>query len=114
MWLLRIIIFALACVLPINHVGAAEIPKQGAAIYNGTCIACHGADGTGSLPGVPDLNEKAGVLTKTDALLLRSLTDGVQGPNAPIAMPAKGGNPALTEDDMKAVLAYIRQNFQHK
>ena len=63
---------------------------------------------------MPDFSDKAGVLAKTDALLLRSLIDGVQGPNAPIAMPAKGGNPALTEDDMKAVLVYVRQNFQHK
>ncbi|MFH1820201.1 MAG: cytochrome c, partial [Pseudomonadota bacterium] len=28
---------------------------RGQAVYNGTCIACHGSDGTGSLPGVPDL-----------------------------------------------------------
>lgn len=111
---MQIVISTLAWMLLITDASATETAKQGQAIYNGTCIACHGADGTGSLPGVPDLNEKVGVLTKSDALLLRSLTDGVQGPNAPIAMPAKGGNPALTEDDLKAVLAYIRQNFQRK
>lgn len=111
---LRIIFLALSWGLPINPVSATEASKRGEIVYNGTCIACHGADGAGSLPGVPDLNDKAGVFAKTDALLLRSLLDGVQGPDSPIAMPAKGGNPALTEDDLKAVLTYMRQSFHSK
>ena len=28
-----------------------------------------------------------------------------------MAMPSKGGNPALTEEDIRAVLAYLRTEF---
>lgn len=51
------------------------------------------------------------LFAKPDALLLRSLFNGVQRPGAAVAMLPKGGNPALTEEDMQAVLAYIRQEF---
>lgn len=88
---------------------AAE--EHGKTLYTQYCLACHGADGAGTMPGVPDLTDKAGVLAKPNALLLRSLLDGVQRPGAPVAMPPKGGNPALTEEDMQAVLAYIRHKF---
>lgn len=40
-----------------------------------------------------------------------SLLDGMQRQGAPVAMPTKGGNPAGTEEDMKAVLTYICQEF---
>lgn len=85
--------------------------ERGKTLYAQYCLACHGADGAGMMPGVPDLTDKAGVLAKPDALLLSSMLNGVQRPGAAVAMPPKGGNPALTEEDMQAVLAYIRQEF---
>lgn len=36
---------------------------------------------------------------------------GVQRPGAPLAMPPKGGNPALTENDLRAVLGFLRRAF---
>lgn len=83
----------------------------GKAVYSQTCIACHGADGKGTIPGVKDFTTKNGPLTKTDDALLKSITEGFQSPGAPLAMPAKGGNPALTEADIKAVLDYLRAEF---
>lgn len=108
---LQILFIGLSWMLPIHHADANEPSNKGEAVYNGTCIACHGADGAGSLPGVPDLKS---LLAKPDAILLRSLLEGVQGQGIPIAMPPKGGNPALTEDDLKAVLTYMRQSFHSK
>ncbi len=110
----RLIVPAVASALLVNLAFAADDVRRGETVYNGTCIACHGADGSGALPSVPDFKDKAGVLAKTDTHLLRSLLDGVERPDAPISMPPKGGDPALTEDDMKAVLAYIRQNLHPK
>lgn len=84
---------------------------DGAAIYAGQCLACHGADGAGTMPGVPDFTDPSGVLRKSDDDLLRSLIDGVQRPGAAATMPALGGNPALTPADMRAVLNFLRREF---
>ncbi|HNP35827.1 MAG TPA: cytochrome c [Woeseiaceae bacterium] len=83
----------------------------GKAVYSQTCIACHGANGKGAIPGVADLTASDGALSKSDDELIKSISEGVQSAGAPLAMPAKGGNPALTEADIKAVLAYLRAEF---
>lgn len=83
----------------------------GARIYAATCVACHGANGKGTLPGVPDFNAANGRLGKSDAVLLRNMINGVQSPGSPMAMPAKGGNPSLSDQDMANALAYIRKTF---
>ncbi|MHB1213970.1 MAG: c-type cytochrome [Thiobacillus sp.] len=94
--------------------GESELDElgRGQAVYNGTCIACHGGDGTGSLPGVPDLTGKAGLLSQDDAVLLGRMADGFQSPGSSMAMPPKGGNPALTDADLSAVLTFMRHAFQ--
>ncbi len=89
----------------------ADSGLSGQAIYNQTCIACHGADGKGALPGVPDFTDEGGRLTKPDAHLLRNMANGFQSPGSPMAMPAKGGNPALSEGDLRNVLKYLREAF---
>lgn len=84
---------------------------SGKEIYNKTCIACHGADGTGALPGVPDLTKPDGVLVKSDSDLLENISNGFQSPGSSMSMPAKGGNPNLTEANIKAVLEFLRERF---
>lgn len=83
----------------------------GGRIYAATCVACHGPAGTGAIPGVPDFTAANGRLTKSDAVLLRNITNGFQSPGSPMAMPAKGGNASLSDQDMVNVLAYIRRTF---
>lgn len=87
-------------------------PGRGAVVFNGTCIACHGSDGSGSLPGVPDLTGETGWLSQDDAVLLKRMTEGFQSPGSPMAMPPRGGDPALTDADLKAVLMYMRKEFK--
>ncbi len=91
---------------------AAGDPGRGAAVFNGTCIACHGSDGTGNIPGVPDLTGNKGLLSQDDTVLLKRMTEGFQSPGAAMAMPPRGGDPGLTDADMQAVLKYMRKEFR--
>lgn len=90
---------------------AATEGLTGADIYAQTCIACHGADGKGVVPGTPNFTDKTGRLAKTDEQLLNSILNGFQSPGSPMAMPAKGGNSALAVGDLKNVLKYLRKTF---
>ncbi len=85
--------------------------EAGKNVFSQTCIACHGANGKGTIPGVKDLNAADGPLSKSDEELITNITNGFQSPGSPLAMPAKGGNPSLTEADIQAVLAYLRIAF---
>lgn len=87
-------------------------PGRGAAVFNGTCIVCHGSDGSGNIPGVPDLTGRKGLLSQADAVLLKRMTDGFQSPGSAMAMPPRGGDPALTDADLMSVLKYMRKEFQ--
>ncbi len=102
---------AVASVAPTGAKLASVAGQSGEAIYKGTCIACHGADGKGLLPGAPDFNQADGRLSKSDEVLLNHVMNGFQSPGSPMAMPAKGGNPDLSEADILAVLKYIRGQF---
>jgi len=84
---------------------------SGKDIYSNTCVACHGVNGSGAIPGTPDFTVPAGPLAKSDAELIRSITAGFQTPGSPMAMPAKGGNPDLNAADVRAVLGYLREQF---
>lgn len=77
------------------------------AVYEMTCVACHGAKGQGAIPGVPDL-AKGNRLTKPDGEIAANIINGSQTKGSPLAMPPKGGNPNLTEADAKALVPYLR------
>lgn len=92
---------------------AAASPNRanGARIFAQACVACHGRDGKGAIPGVPDLTAAGGRLSKPDSVLLRNMINGFQSPGSPMAMPPRGGNPSLTDQDMADVLAHLRATF---
>lgn len=92
-------------------IAAVAIGKTGKDTYNQTCISCHGADGTGVLPGVPDFTRSDGPLSKPDDILIKNITNGFQSQGSPMAMPPKGGNPNLDTAGINAVLGYIREAF---
>lgn len=85
--------------------------QSGSVIYHQTCVVCHGANGKGAVPGAPDFTSSSGPLSKSDALLLQHIENGFQSPGSPMAMPARGGNAKLSNEDLKNTLNYIRSTF---
>ena len=108
-----LVVFTLLAVLLAWFVATAEtpVPEQAVAVYSRSCIACHGADGAGAMPGIPDLTDSNGPLMKSDTELLKSILDGVETPAAPTPMPARGGDEDLTDAEARLVLQYIRHQF---
>jgi mono/diheme cytochrome c family protein len=94
---------------------AGEVPEgdaaAGEAVYQQTCIACHGPRGEGTVPGSPDFRKADEVFAQSDATLLAHMRDGFQSGGG-MAMPPKGGNPSLTEQDLMDALEYIRRELR--
>lgn len=84
---------------------------RGQDVYNGTCVACHGKNGKGELPGIPDLTRADGPLSQSDDVLIKNMIEGVATEGAFIEMPPMGGNPDLSEQDIVHVLWYMRDTF---
>jgi disulfide bond formation protein DsbB len=81
----------------------------------GTCIACHGPDAKGVVGLGKSLYpaDSEFVSQKTDKELVEFILAG-RTPDDPlnttgVGMPAKGGNPAITDQQLYDVVAYIRE-----
>lgn len=90
----------------------AEYIASGTKLFNATCIACHGTGGVGVAGNGKPLKGSPFIATLDDDALLAFLKRG-RDPSDPanttgVGMPAKGGNPALDEDDLLDVIAYLR------
>jgi mono/diheme cytochrome c family protein len=101
--------------LPPTAVAAAYDPDvilQGQNIFQTNCVACHGLNGRG-MPGLgKDLIDSEFVHGLTDAELLQFIIVGrdISDPlnTTGIPMPARGGNPSLTDEQINAIIAYLR------
>ncbi len=87
-------------------------PEVGKELYAGTCIACHGEGGIGIEGLGKDMTASEFVADKTDAELIAFIKVG-RDPSHPlnttgVAMPPKGGNPALNDGDLNDIVAYVR------
>lgn len=84
---------------------AAAGDDAGKATYSGLCVSCHGS----GLPGVPQVGDKAAweprIAQGMDVLYTHAIGGFVGASGMP--MPAKGGNPALTDDQVKAAVDYM-------
>lgn len=83
----------------------------GSDIYRKGCVACHGADGKGSIPGAPNFNDPKGVLSQADAVLESAIRNGKKTTGKSIAMPPNGGESGLTMEEIKSVVTYMRHAF---
>lgn len=85
---------------------------NGETLFAQTCAACHAADATGIAGLGPALVDNEFTASLTDEELVEFLKVGrpVDHPDntTGVAMPARGGNPGLTDSDMADLAAYIR------
>jgi cytochrome c5 len=90
---------------PVKIVAAASSPgRDGQQVYQVSCVACHDA-GIAGAPKLGDKGQWAKRIAKGLDTLYASAVNGVQGSAG--AMPAKGGNPALSNAEVKAAVDYI-------
>ena len=86
-------------------VAAEGSDDAGKATYDSICVACHGS----GIPGIPQLGDIAAWAPRieqgNDTLYERAIF-GYTGASG-IPMPAKGGNPDLSDDAVKAAVDYM-------
>lgn len=82
----------------------------GQSTYEGICVACHG----GGIPIIPQLGDVAAWesrIAKGNDILYENAIIGYIG-DVGMPMPAKGGNPALSDEAVKAAVDYMVNNSQ--
>jgi len=89
---------------------AVNANEKGEELYMKNCVVCHGYDGSGVMPGVSDLAEKKSWSEMDKEILLARLKKGIKN-EAGISMPAKGGNPGLSDDDIDKIIDFMRHEF---
>ncbi|MGI9229001.1 MAG: c-type cytochrome [Gammaproteobacteria bacterium] len=78
--------------------------STGEQIYSGLCVTCHG----GNIPNIPHVGDTADWAPRIKqgmALLYEHALVGFTGNKG--IMPARGGNPALTDAEVKAAVDYM-------
>lgn len=88
----------------------SETVDPGKRVYSGLCFSCHGT----GLPGIPQFGDKAAwadrIAQGKDKLYANAL-NGFTGASG-MPMPAKGGNPGLSDDEVKAAVDYMITNAE--
>ena len=79
--------------------GKAAAPN-GKAVYEANCQACHAA----GVAGAPKLGDKAAWAPRIGTGVAALQASAIKGKNA---MPPKGGNLSLSDDDVKAAVDYL-------
>ncbi|HKJ05238.1 MAG TPA: c-type cytochrome [Geopsychrobacteraceae bacterium] len=74
--------------------------SQGEKVYLSTCSGCH-KTGLSDAPKLGDKNDWSSLVVKDRDILVQNTLNGIG------AMPPKGGNPSLSEDDIRAAVDYM-------
>ena len=87
-------------------------PVAGQALYTATCAACHGPAGEGIEGLGKDMTRSEFITGLSDDELVEFIKIG-RDPSDPlnttgVAMPPKGGNPALSDEGLDDITAYLR------
>lgn len=77
-----------------------KVLQTGEAIYNVTCVACHGSGAAGA-PKLGDAGSWSGRLAQGYDTVLKHAIEGLR------AMPAKGGNPDLDDVEVARAVVYM-------
>ena len=82
---------------------------DGSVIYQNLCGACH-TNGVGNAPTLDHAHWDARVAQGMDTVYTHAI-EGFTGPDGGI-MPPRGGNPALTDEQMKATVDWMLANLK--
>jgi disulfide bond formation protein DsbB len=97
---------------PSTASGAAPLPgdpEKGQTLFAQNCATCHGASLEGGIgPALNPIEKLPGVANPLDAGYLIGIITNGRTDNGRV-MPVKGGNPSLTDQDVKDLAAYIIQ-----
>ncbi len=91
---------------------AAATQHDGKLLYEQSCAACHGMDAKG-LPNLgKDMTASEFMKAQSDDQLLQFIKQGRAADDpantTKIPMPPKGGNPALDDAKLKAIITHLR------
>lgn len=93
-------------------VARAGNAENGKVLFATTCAACHGPEGKGVQGLGKDMTTSTFIAGLSDEEMLAFVKTGrpISDPlnTTKIDMPPKGGNPALTEEQLKDIIAFIR------
>lgn len=83
---------------------AVAANEKGEHVYKGTCAMCH-ATGAGGSPTFKSRDDWGPRIAKGKPTLYGHAMQGFTGAKG--TMPARGGNPSLSDDDIKAAVDYM-------
>ena len=92
-----------------TETAATETTVDGQKVYQASCIACHGA----GIAGAPLVGNAAAWASRIEAgtdSLYSNAINGFQGSSG--VMPGKGGNAALSDDEVKVAVDYMVSQSQ--
>ncbi|MFZ1567288.1 MAG: cytochrome c-550 PedF [Thiolinea sp.] len=91
---------AAAASAPSTNTPASTVARTGEEVFNTVCTACH----TAGILNAPKIDDKAAWEPRAAKGLQGLLAASINGLNQ---MPAKGGNPSLTEQELSDAITYM-------
>ncbi len=89
---------------------APDMPLTGAQVFNQACFACHAPPGIGGAPVIGDAGHWADRIPKGMDVLEQNALMGFQGDTG--FMPAKGGRPDLSDQEVIDAVHYMIEQLQ--
>ncbi|MEI2776431.1 MAG: cytochrome c [Tetrasphaera sp.] len=102
-----------------QEVAAAPVgdAANGGKIFSTACVACHGPEAKGVTGLGKDLTTSEWVGQQSDAQLVEFIKKGRDAADplntTGVAMPPKGGNPAMSEQEIADIVAFVRSIHQN-
>jgi mono/diheme cytochrome c family protein len=92
--------------------GLGDVVRKGKVVYSGLCQGCHQASGLGAAGQAPQLAGSEWVLAEGSSRVIRIVLHGLSGPITVAGKPFNGAmtalGPALSDEEIAAVLTYIK------